>query len=91
MAEVDVEYSAPDFATPEDDKRDDDDQPNKSVLIEVQEYLKKAIAEHNSFDVIEPTAEMIMTTQQQVAVQKEVVKHLRTIKTEIDNKIEELV
>jgi hypothetical protein len=87
----DIPYEVSDFATPEPEKRTDDvDQPNKSVLIGVSKYLDQKILEHNTLDVIEPAAEGVMTTQQQVALHKQVVIHLRNIKSEIDNKIKEL-
>lgn len=92
MAETeDIPYNAPAFATPEDEKPvDDDDQPNKSVLIEVQTYLEEAIVEHNSLDVIDLTEVAKLTPGQQIAVAKQVVNHLRSIKTVVDNKIKEL-
>lgn len=87
----DIPYEVSDFATPEPEKKADDvDQPNKSVLVELSEYLASKIEEHNSLDVIEPAAEGVMTTQQQVAVHKSIVIHLRAIKQEIDNKVKEL-
>lgn len=87
----DIDYTVSDFATPEPDKKtNDEDQPNKSVLLEVQKYLKEAIAEHNTLDLIDLTEQAKMTPTQQVAVHKLVVNHLRNVKTEIDNKIKEL-
>lgn len=92
MAEnEDIPYSAPEFATPEEEKQTDEDQPNKSVLLEVQKYLQEAIIEHNTVDVIDLTEQAKMSPAQQIAVHKLVVKHLRDIKTEVDNKIKELV
>lgn len=92
MAETeDIPYSAPEFATPEKENEPDEDQPNKSVLLEVQKYLLDAIGEHNSFDVIDLTEQAKMTTTQQIAVHKSVVHHLRAVKTEVDNKIKELL
>ena len=91
MATEDIPYEVSEFATPEPDKKADDvDQPNKSVLIGVSKYLDEKIIEHNTFDVIEPAAEGVMTTQQQVQMHKQVVVHLRNIKSEIDDKIKEL-
>lgn len=87
----DVDYTVSSFATP--DKKEeqlDDDQPNKSVLLEVQKYLAEAIDEHNSMDVLDLTESMKMTPTQQVAVHKLVVNHLRSVKSEVDNKIKEL-
>lgn len=91
MAEnEDIPYSAPDFATPEDESEPDEDQPNKSILLEVQKYLEEAIAEYNTVDGIDLTEQAKMTPTQQIAVHKLVVKHLRDIKTIVDSKIKEL-
>lgn len=88
----DIPYSVSDHATPEPEKnKEDDDQPNKTVLLEVQKYLDEAIAEHNSFDVIDLTEQAKMTPGQQIGMQKNVVHHLRHIKTVIDSKLKELV
>lgn len=92
MAETeDVPYNVSEFATPEDEKTTDDDQPNKSVLLEVQKYLDEAIAEHSSFDVIDLTEQAKMSPTQQIGMHKNVVHHLRHAKTVIDNKLKELV
>lgn len=92
MAETeDVPYNTPDFATPDKPQTaNDPDKPNKSVLKATLKYLDEQIAKHNSLDLVEPNAEQIMTTQQQVAVQKQVVSHLRQIRIDINNKVEEL-
>lgn len=87
----DVPYNVSDFATAEPEKEQDPDQPNKGVLQSVLKYLDEQIKTHNSLDLIEPNAEQIMTAQQQVAVQKQVVAHLRSIRSDISNKIKELV
>ncbi len=87
----DIPYEVSEFATPEPEKKVDEDQPNKSVLLQVQKYLDEAIAEHNTLDVIDLTEAGKMTPTQQVAVHKLVVNHLRSVKTEIDNKLKELV
>lgn len=86
----DIPYNVSDFATPEQEKRTDEDQPNKSVLLEIQQYLAEAIDEHNSFDVIDLTEQAKMTPTQQIAVHKTVCHHLKTVKTVVDNKIKEL-
>ena len=92
MAEnEDLDYiHTPDFATPEDEKQPDEDQPYKGVLVEVKKYLNDSIVEHNSFDVIDLTESAKMTPTQQIAVHKSVVHHLKYIKNEINNKIKEL-
>lgn len=92
MAETeDIPYNVSDFATPEPETPvDDDDQPNKSVLLEVQKYLDEAIIEHNSLDVIDLTETAKLNPGQQIAVAKQVVNHLRNVKADIDKKIKEL-
>lgn len=95
MAETeDVPYSVSEFATPEDEKQPDEDQPNKSVLVEMQKYLREAIAEHNTFDVVNlpdnATKEEKVAAFDMMAIHKGLVMHLRTVKTMIDNKIKEL-
>jgi hypothetical protein len=87
----DVPYNVSEFATPEPEKRTDEDQINKSVLLEIQKYLEEAIAEHNTVDVIDLTEQAKMTPTQQIAVHKVIVSHLRDVKTIVDNKIKELV
>lgn len=87
----DVPYIVDEFATAEQEKVQDPDQPNKSVLKSALEYIDEQIATHNSLDLVDPSAEKsIMTTQQQVAVQKEIVTHLRNIRVDIYNKVKEL-
>lgn len=87
----DIDYTVSDFATPEkESKQSDEDQPNKSVLLDVQKYLQEAIEEHNSMDVLDLTESMKLTPTQQIAVHKLVINHLRAVKVEIDNKIKEL-
>lgn len=87
----DIPYSAPEFATPEKETEPDEDQAYKGVLLEVQEYLDEAIAEHNSLDVIDLNMPGKMNPTQQVAVHKVIVSHLRAVKTEVDKKLKELV
>ncbi len=87
----DVSYNAPEFATPESEKEPDEDQVYKGVLVEIQKYLGDAIKEHNSLDVIDLTESAKLTPGQQIAVAKQVVNHLRSVKTEVDNKIKELI
>lgn len=89
--EIDVPYNVSEFATPDKtEEQADDDQPNKSVLLEVQKYLAEAIDEHNSLDTIDLTEAAKLTPGQQIAVNKLVVAHLRTVKSTVDNKIKEL-
>lgn len=91
MAEnEDIPYSAPEFATAEDEREPDEDQPYKGVILEVQQYLKEAISEHKSIDVIDLTEVLKMSPTQQIAVHKFVLNHLRTVKTMVDNKLKEI-
>lgn len=87
----DIPYEVSDFATPDPEvKADDPDQPNKSVLKEIQKYLREAIAEHDSVDQIDLTEQAKMNPTQQIAVHKLVKNHLQNIKSTIDNKVKEL-
>lgn len=86
----DIPYVVSDHATADPEKDTDPDQPNKSVLKEVQRYLREAIAEHNTLDLIDLTEQAKMTPTQQIAVHKLVANHLQNIKSTIDNKIKEL-
>lgn len=92
MAETeDIPYNVSEFATPDKaEEQADDDQPNKSVLLDVQKYLKEAIVEHNSLDTIDLTEAAKLNPGQQIAVHKIVVAHLRGVKTMVDDKIKEL-
>lgn len=86
----DVPYTAPDFVTPDDEREEDPEQPNKGVLVETQKYLDEAIAEHNTLDVVDLMEQAHMSPTQQIAVHKLVVQHLRNIKAVIDDKVKEL-
>ena len=86
----DVPYNISEFATPEPEKQQDPDQPNKGILLEVQTYLAEAIDEHNTIDQIDLTEQAKMNPTQQIAVHKVVVEHLRNIKNIIDDKVKEL-
>lgn len=86
----DIPYSAPGFATPDPEQETEPDQSNQDILKDVQKYLREAIAENNTFDVIDLTETAKMTPTQQIAVHKLVVQHLRNIKSTIDGKIKEL-
>jgi len=85
----DIDYTVSDFATP-DQKVADPEQPNKPVLVETVEWLDSKIAEYDSLSFIDPSAENVMSTQQQVAVMKEVIKNLRSIRATLNNKLKEL-
>lgn len=89
--DIDYNTTVGDHAVPEDDKQEDEDQPNKSVLLEVQKYLDKAIIEHNSLDPIDLTEQAKLNPGQQILMHKLVVSHLRNIKSTIDDKLKELV
>lgn len=88
----DIPYEVSDHATPDPEtpKGADPDQANKSILKDIQKYLKEAIAEHDSVDQIDLTEQAKMTPTQQIAVHKLVKNHLQNIKVEIDNKMKEL-
>lgn len=68
---------------------DEDQTAETTVIKEIRAYLKKAIKEHNTLDVVHPEAENTMTTQQQVTMHKQVVIHLRNIQQMINSKVKE--
>lgn len=90
MATEDIPYNISEFATPDKEEAPDPDQPNKSVLNDALTYVDEAIAEHNTFDVIDLTESAKMTTTQQIAVHKLVTQHLRSIRNVINDKLKEL-
>ncbi len=89
----DVDYSTvDDFAIADEpaSQPDELDQTiNDAAFKEIDVYLDEAIGEHNSFDIIDLTEQAKMTPTQQIAVQKQVVLHLRNIKDIIINKAKE--
>lgn len=96
MAEnEDIPYNVSEFATPEDEKQPDEDQPNKSVLLEVQKELERDIAINNTFDVISlpanATPKQKIAAFDQMAIHKGLALYLDKYKTMIDNKVKELV
>ncbi len=84
----DIEYTVSDFATSETESIDPD-QPNKSVLLYVVKYVRDCIAAHNTLDVIDPQDKKF-STDQQAAIHKQVVVHLRDIESVINDKVKEL-
>jgi hypothetical protein len=67
-----------------------EDQTAETLLIkELRSYVKEAIDEHNSLDLIDLTEQAKMTATQQIAVHKLVVQHLRNINNTINNKVKE--
>jgi hypothetical protein len=90
MATEDIPYNISDFATPDKEEEQDSEQPNKSVLLDALTYIDEAIAEHNTFDVIDLSESAKMTATQQIAVHKLVTSHLRSIKNIINDKVKEL-
>lgn len=86
---TDIPYIVDDFASSERQETDSD-RPNTSVLKDVTKYIDECMKVHNTLDVVD-VSDSNMTIKQQVAVHKQVVVHLRDIKSMIDNKIKELV
>lgn len=90
MGNEDLPYSnINDFATPEKEVIDVD-QPNKSVLVEIQQYLTEQIAESSSIKVIDLTRSTKLSVEEQIAVYKLVTNHLENIKSMIDEKVGKL-
>lgn len=87
----DVDYRISDHAVAEEEKTSDEDQSlvNDETIKEIEKYVDEAIAEHDSFDLIDLTEQAKMTPTQQIAVQKLVISHLRNIKEIISNKVKE--
>lgn len=84
------------------DELDDDDTSdlaetgelvNGSIIDEIEEYCKTAIAESNSFDVLQlptnPTPEQKLAVYDEMFRYKGLVHHLRNIQTIIQNKVKE--
>lgn len=92
----DIPYTAPDFATPDEEqpKGADVDQPNKSVLVEVSKEMAKDISDNRSFDIINlpanATPEQKIAAFDDMAIHKGLAIHLKKYKIMIDNKIKEL-
>lgn len=88
----DVPYEIDPFAIEDQDDTQDDSEglsPESALIKELRQYLKEAIGEHNTFDIIDLTEQSKMTPTQQIAVHKLVVQHLRNIKEIINNKVKE--
>lgn len=88
----DVSYEVDSFAIEDySDKSDESEQlsPHDGLVKAIRKYLKGAIAEHNTFDLIDLTEQAKMTPTQQIAVHKLVVTHLRSIGEVINDKVKE--
>lgn len=83
----DIEYSVDPFAiADEETKTDDPEQTVNDVAIkEIDEYLKKAIREHNTFDAINLPANATPAEKiaafDMMAIHKGLIMHLRQIRT----------
>lgn len=87
----DIPYNVNEFATSEPEiKADDAEQPNKSVLVEVSEYLGEVMGAHNTMEILDITKDSPFSVEQQVAIHKHIINHLQTIKSMVDTKIKEL-
>lgn len=87
----DVDYQVSEFATP--DKKDeqiDEDQPNKSVLFEVSEFLGECIEHDKLTTSLDLSKDCPLTLEQQVFISKRDNTRLLSAKQLIDNKIKEL-
>lgn len=89
MAEADLDYNTGTESSVLDDNNTADvDHSNVSILVRHLKDVDRWIAEHNTFDVINPKSNL--TVEQQVAAHKALVAYLRTFKTELKEKIKEL-
>jgi hypothetical protein len=72
---------------------DEDQTAETKVIQEIRTYLKTAIAEHNTFDVIElqnnATPEQKIAAFDMMAIHKGLIMHLRNVQTIINNKVKE--
>jgi hypothetical protein len=84
------------FALVDEERIEEEDKklnPQNSLIKELRAYCKKAIAEHNSFDVL--SLPQNATPEQKVAVfdemfnHKGLVHHLRQIESIINDKVKE--
>lgn len=92
----DIDYSVDSFAIEDSivDKPDDSVQvANGSAIKEIDDYLEKAIVEHNTFDVLNlptnPTEKEKLAAFNMMAIHKGLVMHLRRIKSIIKEIAEE--
>lgn len=91
MAEQeDVPYNISEFAT-EDTVAEDPDQPNKSVLQEVSDFLQECLDHDKSVDSLDLSKDATLTVKQQVFIAKRDNARLSAAKQLIDNKIKELL
>lgn len=72
---------------------DEEQTVETKVIQEIRAYLKTAIAEHNTFDVIElannATPEQKIAAFDMMAIHKGLIMHLRNVQTIINNKVRE--
>lgn len=72
---------------------DEEQTAETKVIQEIRTYLKTAIAEHNTFDVIElqnnATPEQKIAAFDMMAIHKGLIMHLRNVQTIINNKVRE--
>ena len=72
---------------------DEEQSAETKVIQEIRAYLKTAITEHNTLDVLElpnnATPEQKAASFDMIAIHKGVIMHLRNIQTIINNKIRE--
>lgn len=85
----DIQYTVSDFATP-DEKKVDPDQPNKSVLQEVSEFLAEQIEKLNTQDMLD-LKETELTVKEQIGACKAAIIRLRTVELMVNNKLKELL
>lgn len=72
---------------------DEEQSVETKVIQEIRTYLKTAIIEHNTFDVIElannATTEQKVAAFDMMAIHKGLIMHLRNVQTIINNKVRE--
>lgn len=87
------DFAVEDDTNPDAGVADEDQTAETKVIQEIRAYLKTAIAEHNTFDVIElannATPEQKIAAFDMMAIHKGLIMHLRNVQTIINNKVRE--
>lgn len=92
----DIDYQAPDFATPDKEaKTPDEDQAYKGVIKEVLEEVKHDIKQEGSFTSLNTpanaTVEEKVAAYDEIAIHKGVALYLNKYKVMLEDKLKELL
>jgi hypothetical protein len=86
----DIEYTISDFAT-EAVIKNDPDQPNKSVLLDVAQYLQDCIDTDKTINALDLSKDAPLSLEQQVFIAKRDNSRLVAALEFVNNKLKELV